>query len=197
MKQLDLFNPEIEAETSILGLQYIENYIKKEKELELLEIIDHQEWSQVLKRRVQHYGYRYDYKNKQIDRRDYLGPIPGWVVAISNKLLEDRLLLTMPDQIIINEYMPGQGIAPHIDCIPCFGEAICSLSLGSDCIMDFTRSGNKIAKLLSARSLLLLTRDARYLWAHSIAARKSDNHQGANISRQRRVSLTFRLVKSA
>jgi len=36
--------------------------------------------------------------------------------------------------------------------------------------------------------------DARYLWRHSIAARRSDVVDGRGIERDRRVSLTFRTV---
>lgn len=35
-----------------------------------------------------------------------------------------------PDQVIVNEYQPGQQIAPHIDCVPCFGSVVASLTLG-------------------------------------------------------------------
>lgn len=41
------------------------------------------------------------------------------------------------DQLIVNEYEPGQGINPHIDNIKLFKSDIASLSLGSDCIMIF------------------------------------------------------------
>lgn len=43
------------------------------------------------------------------------------------------------DQLIINEYQPGQGINPHIDNVKLFAEPIVSLSLGSECIMEFDR----------------------------------------------------------
>ncbi|MEO0410804.1 MAG: alpha-ketoglutarate-dependent dioxygenase AlkB [Pseudomonadota bacterium] len=39
----------------------------------------------------------------------------------------------------MNEYTPGQGIAPHVDCVPCFGPFAASLSLGSSCEMLFQR----------------------------------------------------------
>lgn len=39
------------------------------------------------------------------------------------------------NQLIINEYNPGQGINPHIDNPILFSSPIVSLSLGSDCIM--------------------------------------------------------------
>ena len=48
----------------IPGLIYISNYISPATAKSLLEIIDQQPWLNELKRRVQHYGYRYDYKKR-------------------------------------------------------------------------------------------------------------------------------------
>lgn len=86
--------------------------------------------------------------------------------------------------------MPGQGIASHIDCIPCFSDTICSLSLSGGCVMELTNYKEKRFIALQPRSLLILKNEARYKWQHGIAARKSDN----KIMRNRRISLTFRKV---
>jgi alkylated DNA repair dioxygenase AlkB len=58
------------------------------------------------------------------------------------------------DQAIINEYQPGQGISPHVDCVPCFGPVVAAISLGSDCVMDFTHpeDGTKVAVHLTPGS---------------------------------------------
>ena len=40
------------------------------------------------------------------------------------------------EQAIVNEYEPGQGIAPHIDR-DCFGPVVATVSLGSAVNMDF------------------------------------------------------------
>jgi alkylated DNA repair dioxygenase AlkB len=47
---------------------------------------------------------------------------------------------------------------------------------------------------LPARSLLVLSGDARYGWQHGIAPRRSDRIDGQLVQRGRRVSLTFRQV---
>ena len=39
-----------------------------------------------------------------------------------------------PDQVTVNEYLPGQGIAPHVDTHSAFEDGIASLSLGSSCV---------------------------------------------------------------
>lgn len=102
------------------------------------------------------------------------------------------------DQVIVNEYQPGQGISAHVDCVPCFGPVVAAISLGSACVMDFTHptDGKKAAVHLAPGSLCVMTGPARYDWRHSIAARKSDPGAGARIPRSRRVSVTFRTVLS-
>lgn len=193
---MDLFS-NIDAEfkiPDIKGLEYIPNYITKEEEQSLINTIDQQPWLNDLKRRVQHYGYKYDYTARKITQDLKIGNIPKWILPIAQKLYDDRVFDQLPDQVIINEYNSGQGISPHIDCIPCFGDTICSLSLLSPCIMDFQKEKDKHQILLEPRSLIVMKDEARYEWKHSIASRKSDNVNGIKIPRDRRVSMTFRTV---
>src|SRR5438445_662516 len=85
-----------------------------------------------------------------------------------------RVFAQVPDQVIVNEYEPGQGITPHIDCEPCFGDTVASLTLGSGCVMDFTevKGPGKASVWLERRSLVVLRDEARYEWRHSIAKSK-------------------------
>ncbi len=186
MNQQLLFNGEID----IPGLTYISSYISSEYEEKLLKLIDTQEWNADLKRRTQHYGYKYDYTARSIDSSYYLGEMPYWIEELCGKLKEDGIFIEKPDQVIINEYLPGQGIASHIDCVPCFGDVICSLSLAFGCVMSFTNGNYEKSIYLEPHSLLILKDDSRYKWKHGIAARKSDN----GVKRRRRISLTFRKV---
>ena len=48
------------AGTVIPGLTYEPDFLDEEDEQRFVEWIDKQEWSSKLKRRVQHYGWRYD-----------------------------------------------------------------------------------------------------------------------------------------
>ena len=57
----------------ILGLKYISNYISITHEDELLKLIDSQNWNLDLKRRTQHYGYKYNYTARVLDLLYYLG----------------------------------------------------------------------------------------------------------------------------
>ena len=179
-----------------IGLRYIPEYITQGEHDELLELIDRQIWREELKRRVQHYGYKYDYKKRAVDRSMYLGELPDWLLSIGRKLYDQMLIEKIPDQVIINEYQPGQGIADHIDCIPCFDKTIISLSLGSTCIIQFTnvKTQEKLAILLDPRSLIVLQGESRYEWQHGIPQRKIDKYEGREFIRRRRVSMTFRNI---
>ena len=180
----------------IPGLTLHPDFISRAEEGDLLSMIDAQPWRADLQRRVQHYGYRYDYKARQVTPDLYLGPLPAWLQDLAYLLVQNGVFLNVPEQVIVNEYLPGQGIAPHIDCVPCFRDVIASLSLGSDVVMDFGRpdGSEKISHRLPARSLVVMTGPARYHWQHGIAKRKTDVVDGQKIIRQRRVSLTFRCV---
>lgn len=179
------------------GLTYLENYISENEAERLVQDIDAAPWRTDLKRRVQHYGYRYDYKARQARREDYLGSLPELFQHLAERLTAEGHFQTLPDQVIVNEYQPGQGISAHIDCQPCFGETIASLSFLSACVMRFaspTRS--QLMELhLQPASLLVLSGHARHLWTHAIPSRKTDVFEGQKHFRSRRLSLTFRTMK--
>ena len=186
-----------EAIAIIGGLRYVEHYIDEYQHDWLLNQIDGHQWLDDLKRRVQHYGFKYDYRARKVNRDMRIGELPEWLKRLGQQLHQDEHMPEVADQVIINEYQPGQGISNHIDCEPCFKDTIVSLSLGSDCIMNFTNKFDKTKKIpvrLAPRSLVVLSSEARYAWLHGIAARKWDKWDGQERERGRRVSLTFRKV---
>ncbi|MEM6649867.1 MAG: alpha-ketoglutarate-dependent dioxygenase AlkB [Pseudomonadota bacterium] len=179
----------------IPGLNYIPDFISDIQSENLLKIIDEHKWRTDLKRCVQHYGYRYDYRARLVSPQMNLGSLPGWLQKIGAQLVEQNLFTKMPDQVIVNEYEAGQGISAHIDCVPCFGNSIASLSLGSATEMRFQRADEKHDLRLLPKSLMVLNGEARSEWRHGIAARKNDWVDGKKVARSRRVSLTFRTVR--
>jgi alkylated DNA repair dioxygenase AlkB len=181
---------------SLRGLRYIPNYLSNIEQDELLQSINTQPWLVDLKRRVQHYGYRYDYRRSQIDTQTYLGQLPVWLTPLAERVHRDGLIDQVPDQVIINEYEPGQGIAAHVDSLKSFGGSVLSVSLGSPCVMIFAHPSTKeqVPLLLEPGSLLVMQGEARSLWKHGIPARKQDVYQGQIIRRERRISATFRKV---
>ena len=199
--QLDLFSGEPilekEPEINIPGLTYVENYITYSQEQKLISAVGNEPWDVTMKRRVQHYGYKYDYKARAVNTSMYLGSLPQWAQPIAKKMVQDGYYKTAPDQLIVNEYLPGQGISNHTDCQPCFSDTIISLSLGSGCIMNLTeiRTGKKVEFWLAPFSILMLQGEARYKWMHGIVPRKTDTlWNGNKHHRGTRISLTFRQV---
>jgi alkylated DNA repair dioxygenase AlkB len=180
----------------VSGLKYIPEFITKEEHEQLWRAINSETWLTDLKRRVQHYGWKYDYKARSIDYSMYLGELPNWAQHFGDRLFQAGHLSKIPDQLIINEYQPGQGIANHVDCEPCFGETIISVSLGSNCVMDFInlKTKEKLEVMLEPRSLVVISGEARHKWTHGIAARKTDNFNGVKFERRLRISMTFRNV---
>ncbi len=147
-----------------------------------------------MSRRVQHYGYRYDYGARTLDPDIPCEPLPAWLRGLGERLLGRAFFERLPDQAIVNEYLPtGQGIAFHVDS-PAFGPSVASLSCLSPCVVDLRRldTGEQHALLLEPRSLLMLGGEARTLWQHGIARRKSDRLGDRRIERRRRLSITFR-----
>lgn len=187
------------ANDLIPGLFLVPGFISPEEESHLLKRIDEDyasEWRSDLARRVQHYGYRYDYKARRVDASMRLGPLPDFLRNLAKRLLQKNWFEQEPDQAIINEYLPGQGISAHVDCVPCFGPVVASLSLGSDCLMDFRRKADDELRsvILERRSLFVLTKDARFKWTHAIPGRLTDKLDGMTLERTRRLSITFRTV---
>lgn len=126
---------------------------------------------------------------RRVTLDSHLGPLPKWLQRIATQLNHDGLIEQVPDQVIINEYEPGQGITKHIGCEPCFGDKIFSLSLGSHATFEFSQeSKDKVAITLNPKSLAMMYGEARYDCKHGIPARKKDDRQ----LRPRRISLTFR-----
>lgn len=181
----------------ISGLTYIPDYINDRLHNRLLEVINQQPWRSDLRRRVQHYGYVYDYKNRKINSDMYLGVLPKFCQYFAEKFHEEGWFSVVPDQVIVNEYKPGQGIADHVDCEPCFEDTVISMSLGSTCVMNFTNVQNPsiiFPQVLAPKSVVILKDTARYKWKHGIKARKSDLIEGKRVMRETRISLTFRKV---
>ena len=187
-----LFSEQDSTASFPAGLYYQPQFLSAPLQSDLLASIDEREWCQELKRRVQHHGYRYDYKARQVDRTMRLGPLPDFVRDLLNEFLIHEAVGIVFDQLIVNEYLPGQGIAAHIDCEPCFDDRIAIVSLGWPYEMEFQHAENRPAAslMLAPGSLLVLSGPARYEWTHQIRPRLKDH----GISRRRRVSLTFRKV---
>ena len=75
--------------------------ITADEERDLISQIEQLPWLNDLTRQVQHYGWKYDYKTRQVMKLD--DPIPEFLLELKSKWYPNA------DQIIVNKYLPGQG----------------------------------------------------------------------------------------
>jgi alkylated DNA repair dioxygenase AlkB len=182
-------------ETAVPGLFLYPDFIDEAAEAQLLNEIDGQTWIVDYLRRLQYYGYRNELE-KPYDLVEFPVAMPTLIEQLSQKIVAQSIVLIQPDQVIINEYVPGEGIKPHKDRAY-YENQICGVNLGSSCIMRFIR-GVKLEVIdveIPRRSLYVMQDDARKKWKHGIPPRKKDVVAGNVQHRERRVSITYRKVK--
>ena len=179
-------------ETLVPGLLLYRDFISSSLEEKLITEIDAQPWVVDYDRRLQYYGYRNELE-KPYDLVEFPVLIPPAIYSLSEKIVEQKILQQQPDQVIINEYDPGQGIRPHKDR-NYFDNQICGINLGSGCIMRFIKikGGDVVDVEIPRRSLYVMQDEARYKWNHAIPPRKKDIINGNKQLRERRVSITYR-----
>lgn len=83
---------EIRAESATIpnveGLIYVKDWLSVEEELEIVKKLDHPDkcWSNDLKRRVQQYGYKFNYVTRSLDMESNVGPLPDFLQSVGNRL---------------------------------------------------------------------------------------------------------------
>lgn len=185
-------------EPEIPGYMYLSEFLSQDEANALHDWLDTQPpevWIRDLSRRVIHYGWRYDYTTRSVSSDLYIGPLPERCAALAERLYrETGKFREIPNQVIVNEYEPGQGIAMHTDHHS-FGPTVAMISLGDSWSMDFLHegTGRKQTRMLGIGSALVLSDEARREWRHGIAKRKKEPD---GRRRSTRVSLTFRTVHS-
>ncbi|WP_158828496.1 alpha-ketoglutarate-dependent dioxygenase AlkB [Mucilaginibacter lacusdianchii] len=182
-------------ETAVPGLFLYPDFIDEATELQLLKEIDSQTWIVDYLRRLQYYGYRNELE-KPYDLIPFPVSMPPLMNQLSQQLVEKNIIVLQPDQVIINEYVPGEGLKPHKDRAY-YENQICGVNLGSGCVMRFIRGKNEeiIDVEVPRRSVYVMQDDARKKWKHGIPPRKKDKIDGDVKHRDRRVSITYRKVK--
>lgn len=179
------------------GLVYLEKWIAESDHDSIVSCIDSNPFREDLSRRTQHYGFIYDYRSAEVNMDDVAPAPPTELVKLSQRLTTEGYFHRPPDQIIINEYLSGQGIAEHIDR-ESFGPVVATLSLLESWPMVFRGpSGENSEVLLGKCSLALMIGDSRSTWTHEIRKRQNDIVGGLKIPRTRRLSVTFRTVNQA
>ena len=103
-------------------------------------------------------------------------------------LIRKRNQTPFNSQNKIYTYEKNDMLRPHVDDVNFWNHWVVGLSMGSDIVMDFTNMSTKEEHpiFIPARSVYILTGDARYSYLHGIKSQKFNNHK--------RVSITFRSI---
>uniref|UniRef100_A0A0N4ZT02 Fe2OG dioxygenase domain-containing protein n=1 Tax=Parastrongyloides trichosuri TaxID=131310 RepID=A0A0N4ZT02_PARTI len=200
-------------------IRYIPNFISEEEEEYLLHLVNNAptpKWDYLSHRRLQMYGGIINKKKILIPDEgipqgfDY---IIDKIMSLKNSFEKDK----RPNHLLVNEYLPGQGIMPHTDG-DAYNPLVATVSLGSPTMLDFHKALDKECVLpfekryigsmyLEPRSLIMLSNDIYSNHCHSIAEREEDiiTNKVFNldkiegkvddvIKRGTRISLTYRHV---
>lgn len=73
------------------GLVYRSEFMGGDEEAAGIREIDGSEWIEELRRRVQHYGWRYDYRERTVRDSMRLGSLPEWAKPIAERLVPRRV----------------------------------------------------------------------------------------------------------
>lgn len=120
---------------------------------------------QNLTRRVIQYGHSYEYKIHATT------PLPNQVPPLLREVIShipNRNHVNF-NQCIVNRYLEGEGIEPHIDA-DCLGDTIACFSFGAQSPIVFSNpeTNEGVEILMKDNSFYLMEGDARYKWKHSM-----------------------------
>ncbi|XP_059057489.1 alpha-ketoglutarate-dependent dioxygenase alkB homolog 6 [Achroia grisella] len=192
---------------------YISEYISASEESSILSNVHaapKPKWTQLSNRRLQNWG-GIPHSNGMIAET-----IPTWLDHyLENIHRLDVMGGKRPNHVLVNEYLPGQGIMPHLDG-SLFYPTITTISVGSHIILKFLEPQQDTSKvtpifslLLEPRSLLILQDSLFSKYLHCIEELKEDvlddsvvnlsmcsekYVKGSTVSRKARISLTIRHV---
>ncbi|KAK8984260.1 hypothetical protein V6N11_029577 [Hibiscus sabdariffa] len=116
-------------------LFYIPDFVTESEQAQLLNNIYQapvSKWKCLKNRRLQNWGGVVH--EKGLLPQD----LPPWLAKITERICEESgLFPSAINHVLINEYLPNQGIMPHQDG-PAYYPVVAILSLGSPVVMDFT-----------------------------------------------------------
>ncbi|CAG2056836.1 unnamed protein product [Timema podura] len=171
---------------------YVPEFITEEEEKRLIEQVTSApkpKWTQLAHRRLQNWGGIPHPKGMIAEK------IPDWLLKYTHRIESLGLFEgKAPNHVLINEYLPGQGILngynpsspvlqPHLDG-SLFYPTVTTISCGSHTVLEFhhpphtevvsaqgevTSDHNLLSLLVEPRSLLVLQDDLYHKYLHSIA----------------------------
>lgn len=203
MNHLDIYK----VKSSPPTIYYIPNFITENEESHILKqvySVPKPKWTCLSNRRLQDYGGVPHAKGMIPEK------MPDWLQVYVDKV--DQLNVfngKKPNQVLVNEYLPNQGIMPHTDG-PLFDPTITTISCGSYTVLQFLQNDERRQKvceiLLERRSLVIVKDDMYSKYLHCIKENEEDvvsdcvNLQNCGdkycdlLKRTTRVSLTIRHV---
>jgi len=208
---------------------YIPDFISEAEEANLMRHIEQSpgpRWTQLANRRLQNWGGVPHPKGMLAE------PMPPWLLPLVNRVscvevrTEDnndksqQQIFTSgkgPNHVLVNEYLPGQGIMPHTDG-PLFHPTIATVTLGSHTVLRLYSpleedsvalpwDQREVAAVLVRRRSLVVLKDQCYSsLLHGIQEVKEDQMESSIVNlteeekeqrvmaRNTRISLTIRHV---
>ena len=173
------------------GFQYVDGLVEPDEERRILSLLEDLPWEVVVfrgyeaRRRVVHFGHRYDVAAR--------GVSPGLPIPDALVSLRARAAALADDdperyvEVLATEYRPGATIGWHSDA-PAFGSTVLGVSLASSCRMRFRRrtpdGWKRWDHVLEPRSAYVIGGEARSAWQHSIPPTEA-----------LRYSITYRTVR--
>ncbi|XP_059473180.1 alpha-ketoglutarate-dependent dioxygenase alkB homolog 6 [Neocloeon triangulifer] len=174
-------------------IHYIPDFITEFEEQSLMKQIQNApkpKWTQLSRRRLQNWGGLPHPKGMIAES------LPEWLTKSVDKVAQLELFGgNKPNHVLINEYLPGQGIMAHTDG-PLFYPTVTTITCGSHTLLDFftprtddeldvrsDQTENKscdsarepvVSLLLEPRSLVIVQDEMYNKMLHSIAERGFD-----------------------
>ncbi|EJT97172.1 hypothetical protein DACRYDRAFT_119640 [Dacryopinax primogenitus] len=205
-----------------LPLFYIRDFVTREEEQYLMRKVESApkgKWRTLNGRRLQVWGGELTRSNALLSQ-----PLPPWLTdhpdlmsRIGRTDIFAKTKQRQPNHVIVNEYLPGQGIFAHKDG-PAYYPAVATLSLGGHGMMQYHAPLSSVpaySLFLEPRSLVITTGELYEEYSHSIEAVDEDDlgkaditnlsllgdewsrrvKRGETVPREKRISLTCRVVE--
>lgn len=94
--------------------------------------------------------------------------LPQWLEIFAKRLFDEHIFPLKPNHVLVNEYLPGDGIMPHTDG-PAYYPIVSTLSLGSASLLHFwNQRVPDFCLNLPQRSLVIFIGELYYERLHSI-----------------------------
>ncbi len=175
------------------GFSYLPDFLSRDEEERLLSFVRSLPLHPMLfqgyeaKRKVESYGYDYDFASRQLRQGKPIPKALDWLI----EKVADHLQLSYDQfaEVLVSEYPPGAVINWHRDAPPF--DIIAGISLLQDCTFklrpyDKAKQNRKAVIKMPVRrqSLYVIREEARMEWEHSISPVEST-----------RFSITLRTLK--